>query len=213
MNSDMFRNIPKPEPLVIVISGPSGVGKDSVLNDIFAYGVDLHFVVTMTSRPQRSGEVNGRDYIFVTKDEFERMIAAGEFVEYALVYDQYKGVPKNQITGALASGKDVVLRLDVQGAIAIKKMFPDAVTIFLVPDSEESLVMRLKQRGTETEKQLRIRLETARKEMERLHEFNYVVENGQERLHKAVCRVLDIVRVEKMPGFSAAKDRLAIPHQ
>jgi len=197
MNSDMFRNIPKPEPLVIVISGPSGVGKDSVLNDIFAYGVDWHFVVTMTSRPQRSGEVNGRDYIFVTKDEFERMIAAGEFVEYALVYDQYKGVPKNQITGALASGKDVVLRLDVQGAIAIKKMFPDAVTIFLVPDSEESLVMRLKQRGTETEKQLRIRLETARKEMERLHEFDYVVENGQERLHKAVCRVLDIVRVEK----------------
>jgi len=197
MNSDMFRNIPKPEPLVIVISGPSGVGKDSVLNDIFAYGVDLHFVVTMTSRPQRSGEVNGRDYIFVTKDEFERMIAAGEFVEYALVYDQYKGVPKNQITGALASGKDIVLRLDVQGAIAIKKMFPDAVTIFLVPDSEESLVMRLKQRGTETEKQLRIRLETARKEMERLHEFDYVVENGQERLHKAVCRVLDIVRVEK----------------
>src|SRR5574340_417169 len=123
------------KPLVIVISGPSGVGKDAVVKAMQRRGMAFHFVVTTTDRPKRAEEVAGVDYNFVTTSRFEEMIRNDELVEYARVYGDYKGVPKAQIEDALASGMDVVLRLDVQGAARVRQLFPDSVQIFLVPEN------------------------------------------------------------------------------
>ena len=130
---------PQVTPLLVVISGPSGVGKDSLVDRIKARGAQFHFVVTATSRPPRPGERHGVDYFFVSPEEFTKMIDSDELLEYAVVYGQHKGVPKRQIREALASGKDVVMRLDVQGATTIKSLIPEAVLIFLSAASEEEL--------------------------------------------------------------------------
>ena len=122
-----------PRPLLVVISGCSGVGKDAVLNGLKERNQPFHFVVTATSREPRAGEVHGRDYFFVSREEFEKMIAGDELLEYANVYNQYKGIPKLQVRQALESGKDVIMRLDVQGAAKIRSLCPEAVLIFLTP--------------------------------------------------------------------------------
>ncbi|MEN6408397.1 MAG: hypothetical protein ABFD44_01630 [Anaerolineaceae bacterium] len=136
-------NLYHPQPLLIVISGPSGVGKDALLQELRKRDLPLHFVVTATSRPPREGEVNGVDYWFVSVEEFERMIREDELLEHAVVYNQYKGIPKEQIRKAMESGKDVVLRIDVQGAATIRKLCPEALMIFLSTTTEEELKMRL----------------------------------------------------------------------
>jgi len=134
----------KPLPgILFVLSGPSGVGKDVALNLMKAQGFSLHFVVTVTSRPPRPGEVDGRDYHFVSPERFQEMIAKGELLEWAVVYGEYKGIPKNEVRQALASGKDVILRIDVQGAETIRRLCPEAVFIFLAPASLEELEQRL----------------------------------------------------------------------
>jgi guanylate kinase len=112
------------QPLIIVISGPSGIGKDAVIRELKGRNLPLHFVITATSRPPRSNEINGVDYFFFPKEEFEQRIAGGEFIEYAQVYQDYKGIPRSQIEGAIKSGKDVVLKLDVQGAATIRRLYP-----------------------------------------------------------------------------------------
>ncbi len=183
-------------PLLFVISGPSGVGKDSVVRRLKERGVPVHFVVTATDRPPRPGEVPGRDYYFCTTAEFERMIAAGELLEYARVYDEYKGIPKAHVRQALCSGQDVVLRLDVQGARTVKSLIPEAVTIFLICESEEELVSRLRERRTESEGVIRRRLEIARQEMNHVREFDYVVMNRRHHLDAAVDDIMAIVRAE-----------------
>ncbi len=119
------------QPLLVVISGPSGVGKDTVLQHMKDRGLPFHFVVTATTRPKRPNEIEGVDYFFVTREEFERMIEAGELIEHALVYQDLKGIPKQQIREALASGSDAVMRVDVQGAETIRKLYPEALLIFL----------------------------------------------------------------------------------
>jgi guanylate kinase len=149
-----------PEPLLVVISGPSGVGKDAVLRELKRRRTDLHFVVTATSRPKREDEVEGIDYIFLTREDFERRITAGEFIEYANVYQDYKGCLRSQVTDALDSGRDAILRVDYQGALTYRRLFPEALLIFLVPENSEDWFNRLKNRGTETEESLRIRLGT-----------------------------------------------------
>src|SRR5512135_1628974 len=143
-------NLHKPLPLLIVISGPSGVGKDSVLHAMKARKLPFHFVVTTTTRPPRPEEVEGSDYYFVSKEVFARMIENNEFFEYAFVYNDYKGNTKKQVHDALASGKDVVMRLDVQGAATVRKLAPEAVLIFLTTQSEQELVGRLKSRKTDS---------------------------------------------------------------
>jgi guanylate kinase len=183
------------QPLLIVISGLSGAGKDTVVQALQARGHAIHFVVTATSRARRPMEVDGRDYLFVSEAEFERLIAADALLEYALVYGQYKGVPKAQVRQALASGKDVVMRLDVQGAAAIKQRFPDAVLIFIAI-SEDTLHKRLQSRQTESAEQLQVRLETARSELDCLAVFDYVVENENGHLDKTVETVEAIIRAE-----------------
>ncbi|GAC1384850.1 MAG: guanylate kinase [Herpetosiphon sp.] len=187
----------QPVPLLVVISGPSGVGKDSVLMRMREMGFPFHFVVTATDRPQRPGEVPGVDYHFVDPADFQRMIAGNELLEYAQVYGHYKGIPKREIGNALSSGKDVVLRLDVQGAATIHSIAPAAVLIFLVPPNVEELRNRLQWRRTDSPAQVERRLKTATEEMERIDEFDYVVTNHEMRLDEAVGQVRSIIRAEK----------------
>ncbi len=187
---------PQVTPLLVVISGPSGVGKDSLVERIKARGAQFHFVVTATSRLPRPGERHGVDYFFVSPEEFTTMIENDELLEYAVVYGQHKGVPKQQIREAFASGKDVVMRLDVQGAATIKSLIPEAVLIFLSAASEEELLERLNQRRTESGVQIQRRIETARQEMKRLQEFDYVITNGHCQLDIAADQVLSVIEAE-----------------
>jgi guanylate kinase len=183
-------------PVLVIISGPSGVGKDSVVQRMKERGYPFHFVVTATDRPPRPGEVHGEDYYFYTTAEFHEMIARGEMLEHAIVYDQLKGIPKAHVRQALESGQDVVMRLDVQGAATVKKLIPPASSVFLVAESEEELVARLRERRTESEEALRRRLATARKEMASMCDFEYVVLNARSSLDAAVDDVVAIIRAE-----------------
>ena len=183
-------------PLVIVISGPSGVGKDAALERMKERRLPFHFVVTATTRPPRPGEVHGRDYLFLSKDEFADMIEKDQFLEYAVVYDDFKGVPTQQVHDALASGLDVVMRLDVQGAATVRQALPGAVTIFISTVSEAELAERLALRNTETQESLKLRIATARKEFQRLKEFDYWVINRQGELDQTVDQIMAIIKAE-----------------
>jgi guanylate kinase len=194
----MFQDLLKRQqhPLLIVISGPSGVGKDTVLKRMKERGLPFHFVVTATTRPKRPGEVEGHDYFFVSHDEFAEMIEKDKLLEYALVYNDYKGIPKQQVREALASGKDVVMRVDVQGAETIHSLTKDALLIFLCTRTEEELVNRLKNRKTETPEGLKLRIATARQELKRIDVFNYFVINADNELDTAVDTILAIIQAE-----------------
>ncbi|KAG6435511.1 hypothetical protein SASPL_100385 [Salvia splendens] len=190
--------IPDPNPLIIVISGPSGVGKDSVIKRLREVREDLHFVVTATSRTKREGEVDGKDYYFMSKEEFLSMIEKNELLEYAMVYGDYKGVPKQQIRDYMEKGYDVVLRVDIQGAAYLRKILRDnAVFVFLVADSEEALVKRLIGRKTETVEALLMRVASAKEELKHVKEFDYVVVNKEGELEGSVKLMESIIDAEK----------------
>lgn len=189
-------NLHKPQPLLVVISGPSGVGKDSVLHSLKGRNLPIHFVVTATTRPRRAEETHGVDYFFLSKDEFARMVEQDELIEYAIVYSDYKGIPKQQVRDALASGKDVIMRLDVQGAATVRKLAPEAVLVFLTTESEDALVRRLKTRQTETAENLSLRIATARQELKRAAEFDYVIVNADGHLENTVDTVIAIIQAE-----------------
>jgi guanylate kinase len=189
-------NIHHPQPLLIVISGPSGAGKDTVMQRMKERGLPFHFVVTATTRPKRANEVHGRDYWFVSKEEFARMINEDELIEHAIVYGDYKGIPKQQVREALGTGMDVIMRIDVQGAETVHKMAPDALMIFLTTDNEEELVHRLETRKTETVDSLAIRIATARKELKRVDAFDYVIVNHDFRLDETVDVIRAIIDAE-----------------
>ena len=159
-------------------------------------GFPFHFVVTATDRAPRPNEIPGRDYYFYTTAEFERMIDEEELLEHAWVYGQHKGIPKAHVREALASGQDVVLRVDVQGAETVKGILSAAITIFLVCESEEELVARLRARRTESEEALQKRLHTAQEEMASIPDFDYVVVNRHGALDDAVDDVIAIMRAE-----------------
>jgi len=181
-------------PLLLILSGPSGVGKDTVARMLIERRPDsFYFVVTATTRPPREGERNGIDYVFVSFDEFARMIEADELLEYAVVYNDYKGIPKQQIRDALASGRDVILRVDVQGAATVRRLVPNAISVFLTTRSESGLVRRLHQRKQDTAEGMALRTATARQEMKRLEEFDYCVVNPEGKPEKAVEQVLSII--------------------
>ncbi len=184
-------------PLLIVISGPSGVGKDTVLAKMKQSRRLLHYVVTATTRPQRPGEKNGLDYHFVPEDQFKRMIETGQLLEWASVYGNLYGVPKGQVQQALAQGLDVVVKVDVQGAATIKNILPQAVFIFLTPPSLGELERRLKERKTESSEELKLRMETTRGEMDSLPLFDYVVVNHQDRLDLTIAQIDAIISAEK----------------
>ena len=183
-------------PLLVVISGPAGVGKDSLIQRMMERGYPVHFVITATDRVPRPGEVHGVDYFFLTTEEFLRMEREGELLEHAIVYGQHKGVPKQQIREALASGQDVIMRVDVQGAATIRRVVPEATMIFLAASSEEEQEKRLRERGGDSSEQLQQRLAIAREEMKRLPEFDYVVVNRNGELEQAVDDVAAIIQAE-----------------
>ena len=189
--------IPK-HPVLLVISGPSGVGKDTIARLLMERRPNrFYFVVTATTRTPRPTEQDGVDYFFVSNDEFAQLIDQDELIEYAIVYNDYKGVPKKQIRQALASGQDVIMRVDVQGAATIRKLIPNATFVFLTVESEESLVRRLKERRSESDKELSLRTATARQEFRRLKEFDYLVINYEGRREEAVDEMLAIVEAER----------------
>ena len=183
-------------PLLIVISGPSGVGKDSVIKRLLEKDSTLAFVVTAASRDPRPGEADGVDYYFLKREEFERRIAAGEFLENAVVYGELKGILKAEVQRKMDSGRDVVMRVDVQGAATVKEKAPDALLIFLTTNDEEELVERLTTRNTEEEDKLKLRIETAKREMDCVSEFDYKVVNPEGCLEEAVDTILAIIRAE-----------------
>lgn len=189
---------PVQKPLVLVISGPSGVGKDAVINRLKEVRDEIHFVVTATTRAKRPGEVDGKDYFFLTKQQFESMIQNNELLEHAVVYGDFKGIPKGQVRDCLAKGFDVVLRVDVQGAATVRSILgSSAVFIFLVAESENALVKRLAERKTETKDKLLLRIATAREELKRMKEFDYVVVNEDGQLERTVSLISHIIDAEK----------------
>ena len=184
------------QPLLIVLSGPSGVGKDTVLQRMKELQLPFHFVVTATSRPKRKGEIDGVDYFFVSADDFVAMIERDELLEHALVYDEHKGIPRQQVRDAFASGQDVIMRIDVQGAETICQLYPEALLIFLSTHNEEELIARLKARRTESEEKLQLRIETARAELHKVELFDYYVVNADNQLDATVDAILAIIASE-----------------
>lgn len=185
-------------PLLVVISGPSGVGKDTVLMRMRELGFPFHFVVTATSRPMRPTERDGYDYHFVGEVGFREMIAQGELLEWAEVYGHFKGIPKNEIRQAHASGRDVILRIDVQGAATIKRLAPDALFIFLAPGNMTELRNRLRWRRTESDDEMEQRLSLAQHELEQVANFDYVVINREDQLDEAAGQIRSIIAAEKL---------------
>jgi len=187
---------PSTPPLLVVISGPSGVGKDTVVHHLKQRGLPFHFVVTATSRPRRPDEVHGVDYFFYSEQEFLELLERGELLEHALVYNEHKGVPKQQVRDAMASGLDVVMRVDVQGAKTIKQLAPEAIAIFLMAQDEAELAQRLRRRKTESEEHLQTRLQAAREELLYLDLFDYRVVNADSEVEAAVSTILAIIEAE-----------------
>ena len=184
-------------PLLVVLSGPSGVGKDAVLSELRKLDRPWHFAVTATTRPMRAGERDGVDYIFLDVETFDRMRERDEFLECAEVYGRWYGVPRSQARNALRSGKDVFLKIDVQGAATIRGMAPEALLIFLIPPSLGELQQRLRGRMTESSEELERRLRTAEEELRLVQHFDYRVVNSDGRLDLAAADIDAIIAAEK----------------
>ena len=184
-------------PLLIVISGPSGVGKDAVLARMKEWGHSLHFAVTVTTRPQRRGESNGVDYHFVSRETFEEMVKGEELLEWAQVYGNFYGVPRRQVEEALDHGSDVLIKVDVQGAATIKQSMPHALLIFIAPPSMEVLEKRVRQRNTESAVDLERRVATAHEEMRQLEMFDYIIINN--KINQTVAQIDAIITAKKNP--------------
>ncbi len=183
-------------PLFIVLSGPSGVGKDSIILRLKELGRPYHFVVTATTRSPRPAEADGVDYHFLSQDEFDAVLEADGFIEHAHVYGRSYGVPRAQVAGALESGKDVIMRIDVQGAATIRRLAPTALLIFVAPPSVADLAKRLELRDADSPESIARRLATVPDEMERIDLFDYVVTNEDGRLDDAVAVVEAIIAAE-----------------
>ena len=184
-------------PLLVVLSGPSGVGKDAALTELRNLDRPWHFVVTATTRKIRTGETEGKDYIFLDEPTFLGMKERDEFVEFAQVYGNWYGVPKNQVTIGLEAGKDVILKIDVQGAATVRKMAPNALFLFMVPGSFEELQERLSQRMTESTPEIELRLKTAENEMNQGNGFDRQVLNSKDNLEQAVADIDSAIAEEK----------------
>ena len=185
-------------PLVVVISGPSGVGKDTLLERMSDIGFDYHFTVTATTREPRPGEVNGVNHFFVTRDRFLEMVDNSELLEWARVFGNFYGVPKEQVRQALAKGRHVLIRVDVQGARRLRAIVPEAVFIFVAPPSAESLRVRLLERGVNSAEEMDTRLRAADVEIRESSMFDHIVVNEDDKQDEAVVKVREIIRRESM---------------
>jgi guanylate kinase len=184
-------------PLLVVISGPSGVGKDAVLAQMRDSHPEIFFAVTATTRPMRDGEIDGHDYIFLSSERFQELLDSEEFLEHAEVYERRYGIPKGGVREALAEGKDVVVKIDVQGAATVRSLAPDALLVFLAAPSMGELERRLASRETETPEQMALRIETARHEMEQSGWFDCVIINETNALDNTVARIIEVIEKER----------------
>ena len=184
-------------PLLVVLSGPSGVGKDAALDALKLLDRPWRFVITATTRPQRPGELDGVDYIFLEPAAFLKMKERDDLLECAQVYDYWYGVPRNQVRQGLQDGKDVILKVDVQGADTVRELAPEALFIFMIPSSLDELKSRLTKRETETPSQVALRLSNAQSELGRVGEFDYRVVNREGQLEQAVAEIDAIITAEK----------------
>lgn len=183
--------------LLVVLSGPSGVGKDAVLARMKKLERSFHYVVTATTRPRRAREKDGVDYHFLSRQEFQQMIDKHQLLEWASVYGNYYGVPKDEIALALSKGVDAIVRVDVQGAATLKKILPQAVFIFLMHPSMEELEKRLRKRHSECSEDLTLRLKKAKEEIKSLPLFDYVITSHQNKLDEVVSQIDAIIAAEK----------------
>ena len=192
------RAVGVPGALLIVISGPSGVGKDTIIQHLKKRRSEppRHYVVTYKSRPRRPGEVDGIDYHFVTDEDFVALTKAGQLLEANRVHGHWSGTPREQVVQALQSGRDAVLKIDVQGARKIRERAPDALLIFIAPPSVEALVGRLKSRATETEPELRRRQADAAEELAHQVDYDYVVVNETDQVQRTADRIDEIIAGE-----------------
>lgn len=181
--------------LLIVLSGPSGVGKGTVRKALFeSEGHNFTYSISMTTRQPRVGEVDGEDYYFVTREEFEKRIKEGKFLEYAEFVGNYYGTPMDKVEQNIADGKEVVLEIEVEGARQVKEKMPDAVFIFIAPPSFNALYERLKRRGTERQEVITERLAKARRELRLMNDYDYIVINDE--VNNAADRIRAIIRAE-----------------
>ena len=191
----MKKTLDKPQGLLLVVSGPSGAGKGTICSLLRKALPELSYSVSVTTRSPREGEVDGRDYFFKTVAQVKDMIFRGELLEYAQVYGNYYGTPKPYVMNLLNEGKDVLLEIDIQGALQIKKVFPDGVFIFVVPPSLEELRARIYKRGTDAEEVIEKRLKAATSELSYASEYDYIIVN--DIAEKATQRVLTLLEAER----------------
>ena len=194
MSDDPAKHI---NPIVVVISGPSGVGKDVMIERMIESDrIGFHFTVTATTRDPRPGEVDGINHHFVTVDDFVNLISADNLLEWAQVYGNYYGVPKQQVREALTNGNHVIIRVDVQGAKRLREIIPEALMIFIIPPSLDVLKSHLKKRGVDTETEMTQRLEAASEEISQASLFDFTVTNEEGRLDDTVNQVVGIIESE-----------------
>ena len=205
---------------LIIITSPSGGGKGTLITEVMKRGVGIGYSISYTTRPMRPGEENGKDYSFISVEEFEKRIADGEFLEYARVHDNYYGTSRSRVEALIGEGVDVILEIDVQGAADVLKTVPEAVSIFILPPSYQALAQRLKSRKTEDPDQLALRLRNSFDEVKRYDEFDYVVIN--DNIGEAVRRLESIILGERqrrtrqtraindiIENFDASRDALS----
>ena len=185
----------KAQGLLLVLSGPSGAGKGTICQMLREKLPDLAYSVSVTTRQARNGEVDGVNYFFKSVEEVKQMIAEGELLEYAEVYGNYYGTPRSYVMELLNQGKDVILEIDIQGAMQIKKRFPDGVFVFIVPPSLDELCSRIYKRGTDSEDVIKRRLASATGELAYANEYDYIVVNDVAQ--KATSKVLTIMEAER----------------
>lgn len=193
--------------MLIVLCGPSGVGKDAILTKLREIDHRLTFVTTVTTRPIRSGEVDGRDYHFVSRDQYRDLLGGNRLLESANVYGNWYGVPRSAVEDALDRGEDVIVKVDIQGAATIRKIMPRAVFVFLAPPSLDELTVRLTRRLTESPAGLSLRIKTAEEEMKQASLFDHVVVNHGGAIDETVAEIKAIVAAEKrraVPGDASA---------
>ncbi|MDI3535457.1 MAG: guanylate kinase [Thermosediminibacterales bacterium] len=183
------------EGLLVVISGPSGAGKGTLCERLLKKNHSIYKSVSMTTRQPRKGEIDGESYYFITEEEFKNKIKNGEFLEWAKVYGNYYGSPRAKVLEKLRQGMDVLLEIDIQGAIQVKKSFSDGVFIFILPPSFEELSERIKKRATEDEKTIYLRLKSAYEEIKHALEYDYIIVNDD--IQDAVDKLEAIIKAEK----------------
>jgi guanylate kinase len=193
---DVLRNVQRAR--LVVISGPSGVGKDSVIEHMRLELPEFYYAVTATTRARRPGEIDGVHYYFLSQGDFEAQVEAGEFMEHAVVYGNLYGVPKARVRSALQAGKSVVVKVDVQGARSIRELVPQSISVFLAPPDMAELLRRLRGRKSDDFAEVLRRLSTATNELTAASDFDYVVFNESDRIPQTVAAISTIIEAELM---------------